>query len=498
MAYAFSGQHWDDTQFTWSFALSTFAKDSGVPFSARIAGDQTHEAFVRDAIATWSGVAGLGFIQVEDSISTDLRFGWGRFGLLGPIGQTNYNYDGVSNLIAPDVIIRLEDPAEKPLQQERTTGTTVYAGTATAPASVALHELGHALGLAHNGDAASIMFPTAGAANRQLTADDKFSIQLLYGDFSQNFRATEARDIFYGFAGTDSVTWNGRVADFTISRSGGGYAVSRNANPADRDILFDVEALVFSDARIAIGPSLGLFDPVAYARANPDVVAAGLDPRQHFDASGWREGRSPGGVFDPAAYLGANPDVRAAAINPLGHYETHGWREGRDPIASFDVRLYLARNPDVAAAGIEPLAHYLLSGRAEGRFASPALGNTITGGFDAQYYLLNNLDVGRAGVNPYQHWQQNGRFEGRAPDLYFDTSGYLGKYVDVAQAGIDPLAHYTTQGWKEGRDPSAAFDTRQYLAAYADVARSGLNPLDHFLNNGIYEGRSAFGDGVFF
>jgi len=38
----------------------------------------------------------------------------------------------------------------------------------------------------------------------------------------------------------------------------------------------------------------------------------------------------------------------ATGVNPLQHYETFGWKEGRDPSASFDTLKYLAANPDVA------------------------------------------------------------------------------------------------------------------------------------------------------
>jgi serralysin len=57
-------------------------------------------------------------------------------------------------------------------------------------------------------------------------------------------------------------------------------------------------------------------------------------------------------------------------MNPLQHYELFGWREGRDPSASFDTLGYLAANPDVAAAGVNPLDHYLQSGIYEGRTAA--------------------------------------------------------------------------------------------------------------------------------
>jgi len=74
-------------------------------------------------------------------------------------------------------------------------------------------------------------------------------------------------------------------------------------------------------------------------------------------------------VFDTAGYLAHYADVRAAGIDPLQHYELFGWREGRDPSASFDTQGYLAANPDVAAAGVNPLDHYLMFGIYEGRVA---------------------------------------------------------------------------------------------------------------------------------
>lgn len=495
MIYAFSGPRWNSSQITWSFALSTSPQDQGSPFSGTIG--FAHQQVFQAAFATWEGVSGLDFLQVADQSGADIRLGWGTFGTSsGQIGEARWRTVGSPPTFDPGVIIRIEDPAERPLAVVPGTGDFAY-NPSTRLSSVVLHEIGHAIGLDHNGDGTSLMSATAGATNRQLSFSDKFSVQLLYGDHDQHFRATGGRDIFYGFAGNDSVTFGGNIAEYTVSLSGGGYAVSRNTDAADRDIVFGVESLQFADTRIAVGKAAGLFDPVAYALAYGDVVAAGLDPRFHFDSGGWREGRASGTEYNAYGYSGANPDVHAAGINPLTHYEATGWREGRDPVATFDVRLYLIRNPDVAQAGVEPFSHYLQSGRAEGRVASPTIGDRISGGFDEQYYMLSSPDVARAGMDALQHWQQYGRFEGRAPDAWFDTRGYLAAYADVAEAGADPLAHYANYGWWEGRDPSAAFDSRKYLAAYQDVAASGRSPLDHFLTSGAHEGRSAFGDGMF-
>jgi len=59
--------------------------------------------------------------------------------------------------------------------------------------------------------------------------------------------------------------------------------------------------------------------------------------------------------------------VAAAGINPLDHYDQSGWKEGRDPSVNFDTKAYLAAYPDVAAAHIDPLLQFLQHGIYEGR-----------------------------------------------------------------------------------------------------------------------------------
>lgn len=119
----------------------------------------------------------------------------------------------------------------------------------------------------------------------------------------------------------------------------------------------------------------GSFDSEYYLLANPDVAKAALASGgdsfafafQHYQSSGWKEGRKADAFFDSAYYLAHNPDVAAAGMNPLAHYDQFGWKEGRDPSAGFDTGAYLAANPDVAAAHIDPLLHYLQFGANEGR-----------------------------------------------------------------------------------------------------------------------------------
>jgi hypothetical protein len=68
--------------------------------------------------------------------------------------------------------------------------------------------------------------------------------------------------------------------------------------------------------------------------------------------------------------------VAAAGVNPLEHYNAFGWKEGRDPSTVFDTSRYLSAYPDVAAAGVNPLEHYLKFGMHEGR---SSFGDSIIG-----------------------------------------------------------------------------------------------------------------------
>lgn len=71
--------------------------------------------------------------------------------------------------------------------------------------------------------------------------------------------------------------------------------------------------------------------------------------------------------FDRDFYLRANPDVMAAGVDPLDHFLEFGWREMRDPTPDFSTAYYLHRYADVRNAGLNPFYHYLRVGRRLGR-----------------------------------------------------------------------------------------------------------------------------------
>jgi hypothetical protein len=311
--------------------------------------------------------------------------------------------------------------------------------------------------------------------------------------FADTLAGDAGNNVLNGGAGDDTAVFTHNFEQYGAWELGSTIVIE---GPDGADTLTGIEHLRFADRTLDVTDDGNLlFDTLNYLSRNPDVLQAGVNALDHYNAFGWREGRDPSDWFDTSGYLAANPDVAAAGVNPLEHYHQFGWREGRDPSVWFDTTLYLITNPDVAAAGMDPLMHYLAHGALEGREAHPAVGPTVNG-FDAQYYLFQNPDVAAAGVDPLQHYNTHGWREGRNPNIWFDTAGYLSHNTDVAAAGINPFEHYMAIGWTEGRDASIWFDTRGYLADNPDVAAAGMNPLEHFLQSGIYEGRQAVNDGM--
>lgn len=135
-----------------------------------------------------------------------------------------------------------------------------------------------------------------------------------------------------------------------------------------RSIYPSTRAAAFRRAGGAPGWSYQPQTDVALAPAPP---AAPVADAPEVDEA---ERAALAGEFDSRFYFQTNPDIVAAGVDPLEHFLVHGWREGRDPCPQFSVGDYLADNPDVAAAGVNPFVHYLLAGRAEGRSPRTTLG----------------------------------------------------------------------------------------------------------------------------
>ena len=166
--YAFEGPKWSSSVITWSFA------PAGGLFSGAIGA--AYQDIIRAAIARWAQVANVTFREVaDDPASVDIRVGWGMFSG-NQVGETDYS--SASQTFRAGTLVRLEDPAARPIG---TGPNATYQGTATTLYEVVLHEFGHALGLDHSSDPNATMYPIVGPSNTNLDASDIAGIQALYG-----------------------------------------------------------------------------------------------------------------------------------------------------------------------------------------------------------------------------------------------------------------------------------------------------------------------------
>jgi len=139
-------------------------------------------------------------------------------------------------------------------------------------------------------------------------------------------------------------------------------------------------ALAQMRSRMERDSASGTSTPKALTRHSwaPALLSAGLSPRMMFSAKARREatrhrkareilGRSP--LFNAEWYRGRYPDIVAAGLDPLDHFIRLGGAEGRHPSEEFNSRWYLNQYPDIREAGLNPLLHYLEYGLDEGRLS---------------------------------------------------------------------------------------------------------------------------------
>jgi hypothetical protein len=152
------------------------------------------------------------------------------------------------------------------------------------------------------------------------------------------------------------------------------------------------------------------------------------------------------GLFDKEWYLVTYPDVAEAGVDPVEHYDAHGWKEGRWPNFYFDPNWYCKNHPEVLTEGRNPLCDYVERGEKMDNWPSPMF---HTDWYRIQYKLS-------AEESPLRHYLTRRLSSTVSPVPDFDVEEYCRDHPGILAAGVDPFEDYVDGPIKLPRKPRKA------------------------------------------
>ncbi|MEL6701418.1 MAG: matrixin family metalloprotease, partial [Pseudomonadota bacterium] len=268
---------------TWSFAQSA---GSRFDFSEYIT-EPEYRALIREAFQAWEDVIDIDFVEVADSAATNVRLGWDDMD--GP-----FNVVGEASSRGSKTVETLFELSTSEIRFD----TAENWATDKTPArdeiglyQVALHEIGHVLGLDHTTDPNTIMYSSDISGLDGLTAGDITGAQLFYGASASfgaepepapapaptpaptpapspspspnstytgtgnndSFIANSGDDVINGRGGVDTLSLSGDQTQYTLTMSRDGMVLTDRAGRDGSDLLIDIEQLDFQSGASSSG-----------------------------------------------------------------------------------------------------------------------------------------------------------------------------------------------------------------------------------------------------
>jgi hypothetical protein len=156
---------WDKNDITYAFVNGT----------DQLAGDTERDA-VRRAFDLWAAQTPLTFTEVSDSSTADISIGWA----VGDHGDGD-PFDGPGDVLAHSTFPNPYDKSQVFLHFDDDEQWVDSDTQDVDLETVAAHEIGHTLGLAHSSDPNALMFPSYSGPHRFLDQDDVAGAQSIYG-----------------------------------------------------------------------------------------------------------------------------------------------------------------------------------------------------------------------------------------------------------------------------------------------------------------------------
>lgn len=435
---------------TYTFSTTYYAGQEYM-FDAALTANYQNE--VRRAFERWEQVARIDFVEVAGGVGADLRLGFDYIdGRGNVVGEAYTSYDPSTGIVL-NAEIRFETNEGWTIVDNR-----IVTGSGASFYAIAVHEIGHTMGLGHYSAGLAIMNPVISVAD--LTPSDIHGAQAIYGSPSVFSAASFVSSPFGSASGgwsnndsyprvlgdingdnrADIIGFGAAGTYVTLALPGGGFSQMYLASNG------------FGSATQAGGWS----SDDRYHRELADINGDGLADIVGFGAAGTYVSLATiGGVFGPTTLASSNFGFATIA---------GGWSS---------QEVYARQLADINGDGRADIVGF----GAAGTYASLALS---AGGFGPMVQATTTFGTsqqagGWSSDTIYHREMADVNGDGRSDIVGF---GAAGVYVSLSTGGTSFAASYlalnafgTASGWRQDTTPRHLADVND--DGYADIIGFG-------------------------